>query len=231
MWFGEGKMEAINIEDFQKNLRSKYDEIWDINKYALHEPIAESSKNTVLTPFERCKRILKDELNFQGLDEELISNFIRLEQEDSTRKILLDDTIKTEEIKKNILNSYFLEKLMWKWNYDTVAIIPIMVSCDWRLNKKMGGYIKNNRYNLGTIGEHNYFEVSSQSVKEFKNKFIIYDKSHTWKYVKIDNEGAKDSHRLGVKIKTEDTHFEIKLKTQNIINYDPEHLKIFVLKD
>jgi len=34
-----------------------------------------------------------------------------------------------------------------------------------------------------------------------------------------------------VKIKTEDTHFEIKLKTQNIINYDPEHLKIFVLKD
>ena len=223
-------MYTYKIEELNSKLKKLYDSQWEIKKYATHDFLAEASKNKKYDKTESCIIIANEDLNIQGWKNSFITGFVRREQEEIAKKMLSDNNIEINIVEKKNINSIYLARLMWKWN-NTVAIIPIMISKDWRTNERFWGYINYNGNNLGTIGRHNYFEVSSQRVKDFENRFIIYDKSHIWKYTEICDKVSEEKHRLGVQIEREGDNCKIILTTHNIIDLDPEHLKIFDLRD
>jgi hypothetical protein len=223
-------MYSYNIEGLNSKLKKLYDSKWEIEKYATHDFLAKDSENKKYDKIESCETFTKEHQNIQGWEKDFIARFVKKEQEWIVKRMLSNNNIEINIVEKKNINSIYLARLMWKWN-NTVAIIPFTIFNDWRTDKRVWECIKINGNNLGTIGQHNYFEVSSQGVKDFEDKFIIYDKSHTWKYVKIYDKVSEEKHRLGVQVEKDDDNCKITLKTHNIIDLDPEHLKIFNLRD
>jgi hypothetical protein len=221
-------MYTCKIEELNSKLKELYDSKWEIEKYATHDLLAKYSKNKKYDKIDSCKTFTKEDQNIPGWEKSFITGFVKKEQEYVVKKMLSNNNIKMTILEKKNINLRYLDILMWKWNHETVAIIPMEISAKWRTNERVGEYIN---YNLGTIGQHDYFEVSSQGVKDFKDKFIIYDKSRTWKYAEICDDVSKESHRLGVQVEKKDDSCKIILKTHDIIDLDPEHLKIFDLRD